>query len=106
MENKKQETLEEWKAGFEGLSFEQQAMRIRDKILQSPELDAVSKKYFRDTFEYVFSLYQQGRPLDTDLLRIHMTSIKSYKALTLQDFTKVMLMLSLCGFQFDFKKEN
>ena len=33
MENKKQETLEEWKAGFEGLSFEQQAKRIRDKIL-------------------------------------------------------------------------
>ncbi len=106
MVEKKQETLEEWKAGFEGLSFEQQTKRIRDKILQSPELDVKSKKYFRDTFDYVYSLYQEGKPLDTDLLRIHMTGIKSYKALTLQDFTKVMLMLSLCGFQFDFNKAN
>lgn len=106
METKKQETLEEWKSGFEGITFEQQAIKIRDKILQSPELDATSKKYFKDTFEYVFSLYREGKPLDTDLLRIHMTSIKNYKALTLQDFTKVLLMLSLCGFQFDFNKSN
>ena len=38
MEEKK-ETMEEWTASFEGLSFEQQAEKIRDKILESDELD-------------------------------------------------------------------
>ena len=50
----------------------------------------------------VSSLNRDGKPLDTNLMRIHMTEIKNYKALTLQDFTKVLLMLSLCGYQFDF----
>ncbi len=34
-----QENIEQWKASFEGLTFEQQAEKIRDKILESDELD-------------------------------------------------------------------
>ena len=96
------ESLEEWKAGFENLTFDEQSKRIRDKLLESDELDAKSKQYFSDAFDYVSSLNRDGKPLDTNLMRIHMTEIKNYKALTLQDFTKVLLMLSLCGYQFDF----
>ena len=98
----KEDSLEEWKAGFENLTFDEQAKRIRDKLLESDELDTKSKQYFSDAFDYVSSLNRDGKPLDTNLMRIHMTEIKNYKALTLQDFTKVLLMLSLCGYQFDF----
>lgn len=101
------ESYEEWISGFEGLSFEEYAVRVKNKILESPELDKKSKAYFTDAFNYVMGLHKANKPLDTNLMRIHMTEVKNYTMLTLNDFTKVLLMLSLCGFQFDFcSKEN
>lgn len=99
-----EETFEQWKAGFEGLDFEQQAARIKDRIILSDELDETSKHYFSDMFEYVMQKHKEGKPLDMNLLKIHMTQIKDYKALTLNDFTRALVMLSLCGFQFDFQE--
>ena len=95
------ETFEEWKSGFEGLCFEESAKRFRDKILESPDLDDKSRKYFFDAFNYVLSIQQSGKILDTNLMKIHMTDIKGHKGMTLQDFTRCLMLLSLCGFQFD-----
>lgn len=98
MENK--ESLDEWTAGFEGLSFEESANRIKDKILESPEFDDKSRNYFTDAFNYVMSVYKSGKPLDTELMRIHMVDIKQHTGMSLQDFTRVLMLLSLCGFKF------
>lgn len=101
MEERK-ESFEEWKAGFEGLTFEQTATRMRDKILESPELDSDSRKYFTDLFDYVMKQHLAGRPLDTNLMKIHMTEIKNHGDIKLEQFGRALLLLSLCGFQFDF----
>ena len=100
------ETFEEWKAGFDGLTFEEYAKRFRDKILESPEIDAQSRSYFMDAFNYVLSVQQSGKNLDTNLMKIHMKDIKGHKGMTLQDFTRCLMLLSLCGFQFDNVNQN
>lgn len=100
MPEKSAETFEQWKAGFEGLSFMDTARRFRDKILESPELDKISRDYFTDAFGYVTSLVESGRKLDTNLMRIHMMEIKGHSSMSLQDFSRVLMLLSLCGFCF------
>ena len=62
---------QEWKDQFDGLSFEESAIKIKDKILESNELDKTQRDFFQDTFDYVMGLYHQGKPLDTNLLRIN-----------------------------------
>lgn len=103
---KKEETYDEWKAGFEGLDFEHSAIRFRDKILESPELDAKSRKYFKDCFNYVMEQYKANKPLLTSLLKIHLVDIKGYKQLTVEEFSRMLALLSLCGFAFDFIGKN
>lgn len=100
MDNK--ETFEEWKAGFEGLSFEESAVRIKDKILESPELDSKSKQYFDDCFNYVLQQYKLKKPLSTALLKIHLVDIKGYKSLRVEELSKILVLLSMCGFKFNF----
>ena len=105
-DNKEKESREEWISGFDGLTFEESAIRVKNKILESTELDQKSKSYFTDAFNYVMNLHQSNKPLDVNLMRIHMTEVKNYTMLTFDDFTKVLLMLGLCGFQFDFCKDK
>ena len=99
-----QENIEQWKASFEGLTFEQQAEKIRDKILESDELDAKQREFFKDTFAYVMNLYSQGKPLDSNLLRIHYgitQNIEGYPQ-KIEQFIRTLMLLSLCGFEFSF----
>lgn len=100
--SKKEETFEEWQAGFEGLDFEQSAIRIKDKILESPELDSKSRQYFSDCFNYVMEQHKAKKPLSTSLLKIHLVDIKGYKQLTVDELSRTLVLLSLCGFEFDF----
>lgn len=105
-EDNNKESFEEWQAGFEGLSFEDSAKRYRDKILESPELDKKSRDYFSDAFEYVMDLHKRNKPLDPKLMKIHMCDVKNYEALTLNDFTRTLMLLNLCGFSFDTEKNE
>lgn len=97
---------DEWLAGFEGLDFERTAERIRDKLLESPEFDSKSQKFFKDAFAYVMNLHKQNKPLNTNLMRIHMVDIKGYKGLTVEEFGRTLLLLSMCGFSFGFEGKN
>lgn len=101
MEQNNKESYENWIKGFEGLSFEDSAKRYRDKIIESPELDKKSKKYFTDAFEYILDLQKKNKPLDVKQMKIHMCDIKGYEALTLEEFTRTLLLLGLCGFEFN-----
>lgn len=94
---------EEWCAGFENLNFEQSAERMRDQILKSPELDKKSRQYFTDAFAYVMRLHKENKPLDTNLMRIHMVDIKGYKGISVQEFGRVLLLLAFCGFEFSYQ---
>lgn len=99
---KQNDDIDEWKAGFEGLSFEESAIRFRDKIIESPELDKKSVKFFLDAFDYVMGVYKDGRALDVNQMRIHMVDLKGHTELTLNEFNRTLLLLSLCGFEFNF----
>jgi hypothetical protein len=96
------EGFEEWNKKLETLDFEKRAEMIKDKILESDELDKVSKRYFSDSFAYVMGLYKSGKPLDTNLMRIHIVDIKGYKEFRMEEFNRVLMMLSLCGFCFNY----
>lgn len=99
-QNSKDKEYQDWLDGFDKLDFEGRARRFKDKILESDELDDSSRSYFSDAFEYVVSLYKSGKPLDTNLLKIHMTEIKNHKDTTIEGFARTMILLSLCGFDF------
>ena len=92
--------LQQWKDEFEGLSFEESAVKIKNKILESDELDKTQRDFFQDTFDYVMGLYHQKKPLDTNLLRIHygITQGTSGYPQKIQQFIRTIMLLSLCGF--------
>lgn len=94
--------FEKWKSEFENLSFEEYAKKIRDKILESPQLEPEAKEIFKDAFEYMLELTEAKKPLDTNLLKIRLVDIKGHKNFDMIGFTQVLMLLSLCGFQFDF----
>lgn len=108
MEDIKKESVDEWKASFEGLSFTQQAEKIRDKILESNELSASQREFFKDTFNYVMNLYSKGKPLDTELLRIHygITQKTEGYPQKIEQFIRTLMLLSLCGFEFAYDGHN
>ena len=107
VEENKKETVEQWKESLQGLPFEEQAIRIRDKILESDELDPQQREFFKDTFQYVMELYRNGKPLDTNLLRIHYGITQGTKEYPqkIQQFIRMMMLLSLCGFNFKMSGE-
>lgn len=93
---------EQWVAGFDGLSFIERAVRIKDKLFESPELTTADKKMFDICFEYVCELQQKNKPLETNLLKIRL-QMKGYNTEQhMEQFIRTMMLLSVCGFQFDF----
>lgn len=93
---------EKWIAGFEGLSFMERAIKIKDKLFESPELSDEDKHMFDICFEYVAELYQKGKSLETNLLKIRL-QMKGYNAEQHMDqFIRTLMLLSICGFQFDY----
>ena len=93
---------EQWIAGFEGLSFMERATKIKDKLFESPELTADDKRMFDICFEYVAELYQKGKSLETNLLKIRL-QMKGYNAEQhMEQFIRTLMLLSICGFQFNF----
>jgi hypothetical protein len=108
MENEIKESLEDWKQSLENLSFEERAVKIKDKILESDELDKQQRDFFNDTFQYVMNLYHHNKPLDTNLLRIHygITQGTSEYPQKIQQFIRMLMLLSLCGFQFSMAGDN
>lgn len=93
---------EEWVAGFEGLSFMERAIKIKDKLFESPELSTEDKQMFDICFEYVAELYQKEKPLETNLLKIRL-QMKGYNTEQhMEQFIRTLMLLSICGFQFDY----
>lgn len=88
---------EEWQKYLDTLSFENRAIEIKNKILDGLE-DETSKQCFQDCFEYVLNLYKQNKPLEANLFRIHLEDIKGYKNIKLEEFIRIILLLSYCGF--------
>lgn len=106
MGNTKQEEEEyrKWQEEIDKLPFIERAARMKDKILESDELSADDKKFLSDCFDYVRELYQKGKELDTNLLRIHM-GLKGYderQPQKMDQFIRTLMLLGLCGFQFEF----
>lgn len=102
--SKEKETYEQWISRLETLSFEDRAIELKNKILESPELADESRRYFNDCFNYVMEQYKYNKPLSTSLMKIHLVDIKGYKQLTVQELSRIMIMLGLCGFSFDYSE--
>ena len=93
--------FQNWSKEIQQMDFDGYSKAIRDIIIEKGDIDQKSKQYFYDCYDYVFKLYKQNKPLETNLLYIYLTKIKGYKTLNIQEFTIVILLLSLCGFQIE-----
>ena len=89
---------QEWTDYLNTRPFEERCIIIKNKILES-DLDDDSKKYFSDSFDYVFKLYKQNKPLELSLFKIYLKDIKGYKELNLISFIRLVMLLGFCGFE-------
>jgi len=45
-------------------------------------------------------VYKDGKPLEMNLLKIYLESVKGYKNIKMTEALNIMLLLSYCGFDF------
>lgn len=95
------QSFEEWSKSLETMDFDHYSLAIKEKIMES-DLDDYSKQVFNDCFEYVTKLYKDGKPLDVNLLKIHLEEVKGHKNIKMEDFINLMFLLSYCGFNINF----
>lgn len=100
------ETYEEWLSRLQSADDDTRREILRDKILESDQLDDESKKIFKDSFEYVKSLVKRGKPFETNLFKIHLMEVKGYEKITFAQLSRILMLLTLCGFKFDLKNET
>lgn len=72
---------------------------IYDYILKSNQLDDISKNLFTDTVSYIEKLISQNKQFDLELYKIYITQIKGYELPTLEQFTRIIMLLNLCGYE-------
>lgn len=72
---------------------------IYDYILKSNQLDDNSKNLFADTVSYIEKLISQNKQFDLELYKIYITQIKGYELPTLEQFTRIIMLLNLCGYE-------
>lgn len=97
--------FEQWKQKLSNMNFELFAKEIKNKMLDS-NMDDLSKQQFSDCFDYMYKLYQQGKPLEPKLLKIYLEDIKGYKNIKLEDMVRIVLLMGLCGFHIKQDKNN
>ena len=103
-EQQEQEEYQKWMDELDKLPFIERAVRMKDKILESDELQAADKKFFETCFEYVCDLHRKGKDLDCNLLKIHMglKGFNEQQPQKMEQFIRPLMLLSLCGFQFEY----
>lgn len=75
------------------------SLKIRDKILESPQLSTPEQKQFYiDVYDYVKKLIDRGKPLEINLLRIYLEEVKGYD-LTVHSIIATLILVSACGIQ-------
>lgn len=99
-------TFEQWNDYLDTLSFDDRCIEIKNKILSSPELDQISRNYFSDSFDYVYKKYKESKPLDVKLFKIYMEDVKGYKNIKMDEFIRIIILLSYCGFELTDIKES
>lgn len=72
------------------------SLAIRDKVLESPQLDKQSKAIFKDTYNYILKILEQNKPFEIKLLRIYLEDICGYK-LEKYSIISTLLLCSMCG---------
>lgn len=92
-------TSEEWQEYVDNLPFDERCVEIKNKILSSPDMDTTSKSYFSDSFDYVYKKYKDNKPLDVKLFKIHMEDVKGYKNIKFDEFVRIIILLTYCGFE-------
>lgn len=72
------------------------SLAIRDKVLESSQLDKKSKEIFKDTYNYIAKILEQNKPFEINLLRIYLKDICGYD-LDQYSIITTLLLCSMCG---------
>ena len=79
-----------------GLTDKEISLKIRDKVLESPELDKQSKAIFKDTYDYIAKIIEQNKPFEINLLRIYLEEICGYD-LKKYSIITTLILCNMCG---------
>lgn len=94
-----EQTFDEWANSMNGLNDMEISHRIRDKILESPEMDENSKQVFLDTYEFVEKNTNKGKEFKMDLLKTYLRDVKGYNIAKI-NIIQILALISFCGIQF------
>ena len=83
------------------MDFDSYSVTIKNKIMESPEIDNIFKQQFNDCFDYVYKLYKSNKELEPNLIKIYLEEVKGYKNIKMSDFIRLLFILSFCGFEFE-----
>lgn len=97
-------SFEEWSKSLENMDFDHYSLEIKNKILESNDMDDLSKRYFSDCFDYVYKLYKNNKQLDMHLLKIYLEEVKGYKNIKLSEIIPMLILLGYCGFDLSYIK--
>ena len=97
---KHQDGFKEWQQSLESMNFEDRAIAIKEKIIKGLSEFPEAQEQFQVCFDYVMEVYKEGKPLEMNLLKIYLESVKCYKNIKMTEVFNIMLLLSYCGFDF------
>lgn len=97
---KHQDGFKEWQQSLESMEFEDRAIAIKEKIIEGLSEYPEAQEQFQVCFDYVMQVYKEDKPLEMNLLKIYLESVKGYKNIKMTEVFNIMLLLSYCGFDF------
>ena len=103
MDNTDTRTYNQWINSLSNMNFDQYCIAIKNKILESNQVDTNFKQQFNDCFDYVYKLYKNNKTFEPNLIKIYLEDIKGYKNIKMTELFTIMILLSYCGFSFNIK---
>lgn len=92
------QSFDDWADSMAGLSDQEISHKIRDKILESPEMDEKSKQLFKDTYEFIEKNANKDKEFKMDLLQTYLKDVKGYNLGEI-DILQTLTLISFCGLQ-------
>ena len=93
-----EEEFNKWRDTLDSLSFEDRALKIKDHMLKTGNIEQKSAAFFSAAFDYFMDHYKKGKPIDLEIMFKHLTVTEGFPKYNIYDFSRILIMLSFCGF--------
>lgn len=99
------EGFDKWFDSLNDMPFEDRAKTIKDKIYEKTVFDEKSKITFDFAFEYALDIAKNNKQFD---INYFYNTIKSQTnhTITMIEFSRILVLLEYCGFNFDYSNAH